>query len=129
MASSAPRDFAACAHERSVWVLDSRSPTTGLNWRRAIFIGCQRCICYKAHETVSHATRNIDRKFLFVTGKGGVGKSTVSVAVARGLVRSGRRVLLAVTEKAQVGAMLGGIEITTSVKAVEPRLSVLWVEP
>jgi anion-transporting ArsA/GET3 family ATPase len=38
-------------------------------------------------------------------------------------------VLLAVTEKAQVGAMLGGIEITTAVKTVEPRLSVLWVEP
>lgn len=78
---------------------------------------------------MSHATRNIDRKFLFVTGKGGVGKSTVSVALARGLVSKGRRVLLAVTEKAQVGAMLGGVEITTTVKPVEPGLSVLWVEP
>ena len=78
---------------------------------------------------MSHATSNIDRKFLFVTGKGGVGKSTVSVALARALVRLGRRVLLAVTEKGQVGAMLGGVEITTDVVAVEPGLSVLWVEP
>lgn len=78
---------------------------------------------------MSQATRNIDRKFLFVTGKGGVGKSTVSVALARGLAASGRRVLLAVTEKAQVGQMLGGVEVTTEVTAVEPKLSVLWVEP
>lgn len=78
---------------------------------------------------MSQATRNIDRKFLFVTGKGGVGKSTVSVVLAKGLVRSGRRVLLAVTETAQVGASLGGIEIDTEVREVEPGLSVLWVEP
>lgn len=78
---------------------------------------------------MSQATRNIDRKFLFVTGKGGVGKSTVSVALARGLARSGRRVLLAVTEKARVGAMLGGVDITPKVSPVEPGLAVLWVEP
>lgn len=78
---------------------------------------------------MSQATRNIDRKFLFVTGKGGVGKSTVSVALARGLAASGRRVLLAVTEKAQVGQMLGNVEVTTEVGAVDSKLSVLWVEP
>jgi anion-transporting ArsA/GET3 family ATPase len=78
---------------------------------------------------VSHATRNIDRKFLFVTGKGGVGKSTVSVALARALASRGRRVLLAVTEQAQVGPMLGGVEITTDVQVVDEGLSVIWVEP
>lgn len=77
---------------------------------------------------MSGATRNIDRKFLFVTGKGGVGKSTVSVAIARALAASGRRVLLAVTEQGQAGQMLGGIEITTEVQQVGGGLAVLWVE-
>ncbi len=35
-----------------------------------------------------------DRRFLFVTGKGGVGKSTVAAALARALAGRGRRVLL-----------------------------------
>lgn len=76
-----------------------------------------------------HATSNIDRKFLFVTGKGGVGKSTVSVSLARALAALGRRVLLAVTEQAQVGQMLGGIDITPDVRPVGDGLSVVWVEP
>jgi anion-transporting ArsA/GET3 family ATPase len=78
---------------------------------------------------VSQTTRNIDRKFLFVTGKGGVGKSTVSVALARALADRGRRVLLAVTEQAQVGQMLGGLEITGDVQEVDGTLSVVWVDP
>lgn len=36
-----------------------------------------------------------DRRLLFVTGKGGVGKSTVSAALGRSLAAQGRRVLLA----------------------------------
>ncbi|MBN2192731.1 MAG: P-loop NTPase [Polyangiaceae bacterium] len=36
-----------------------------------------------------------DRRFLFVTGKGGVGKSTVTAALALALARRGRRVLVA----------------------------------
>ena len=35
-----------------------------------------------------------DRRFIYVTGKGGVGKTTVSAALARALARRGRRVLL-----------------------------------
>lgn len=76
-----------------------------------------------------HATSNIDRKFLFVTGKGGVGKSTVSVSLARALAALGRRVLLAVTEQAQVGQMLGGVDITPDVRSVGDGLFVVWVEP
>lgn len=77
---------------------------------------------------MSQTTRNIDRKFLFVTGKGGVGKSTVSVALARALAARGRRVLLAVTEQAQVGQMLGGVEVTGDVQLVDGTLSVVWVD-
>jgi len=36
-----------------------------------------------------------ERRFLFVTGKGGVGKSTVAAALARALAARGKRVLLA----------------------------------
>jgi anion-transporting ArsA/GET3 family ATPase len=78
---------------------------------------------------VSDAIRTIDRKFVFVTGKGGVGKSTVSVAVAGALARGGRRVLLAVTEPAPVSALLGGMAITPDVTKVGEGLFVLWVEP
>ncbi len=48
-----------------------------------------------------------DQRFLFVTGKGGVGKTTVSVALARHLAKNGRRVLLAVTEGAGASRLLG----------------------
>ncbi|MCA9609088.1 MAG: AAA family ATPase, partial [Myxococcales bacterium] len=36
-----------------------------------------------------------DREFLFVTGKGGVGKTTVSAALALAAAKKGKRVLLA----------------------------------
>lgn len=39
-----------------------------------------------------------DRRFLFVTGKGGVGKTTVTASLARGASLTGRRVLLATTD-------------------------------
>lgn len=41
-----------------------------------------------------------ERRFLFVTGKGGVGKTTVSASLARAASRAGRRVLLAATDRA-----------------------------
>jgi anion-transporting ArsA/GET3 family ATPase len=36
----------------------------------------------------------LDRRLVFVTGKGGVGKSTVAAALATLAARSGRRTLL-----------------------------------
>lgn len=71
----------------------------------------------------------IDRKFLFVTGKGGVGKTTASVALAKALAAAGRRVLLAVTERAQVGALLGGVRVDNELSEASPGLFVLLVEP
>lgn len=47
-----------------------------------------------------------DRRFLFVTGKGGVGKTTVSASLARGAARAGRRVLLASTDPAPYAELL-----------------------
>jgi anion-transporting ArsA/GET3 family ATPase len=42
--------------------------------------------------------KTFERRFLFVTGKGGVGKTTVSAALARALAQRGRRVLLAASD-------------------------------
>lgn len=39
-----------------------------------------------------------DRRLVFITGKGGVGKSTVTAALARALARDGRRVLVLETD-------------------------------
>jgi len=50
--------------------------------------------------------KTFERRFLFVTGKGGVGKTTVSAALARALALRGRRVLLAATEVAPYRELL-----------------------
>jgi Anion-transporting ATPase len=49
-----------------------------------------------------------ERRFLFVTGKGGVGKTTVSASLARAASRAGRRVLLAATDRAVYRELLPG---------------------
>jgi anion-transporting ArsA/GET3 family ATPase len=63
------------------------------------------------------------RRFLFVTGKGGVGKSTVCAALAQSLAAEGRRVLVAVTgAKERLSALLGGAPLDTDVREVVPRV-------
>jgi putative protein kinase ArgK-like GTPase of G3E family len=48
------------------------------------------------------------RRFLFVTGKGGVGKTTFSAALAMALAREGKRVLVALCNtKERLSAVLG----------------------
>jgi anion-transporting ArsA/GET3 family ATPase len=49
-----------------------------------------------------------DRQFLFVTGKGGVGKTTVAASLARAKSRAGQRVLLAATDSAVYRELLPG---------------------
>jgi anion-transporting ArsA/GET3 family ATPase len=63
------------------------------------------------------------RRFLFVTGKGGVGKTTVSLAIGRALAERGRRVLLAVTGKKEpVSSVLGTAPLGTEIRELTPRL-------
>jgi len=47
-----------------------------------------------------------EKRFLFVTGKGGVGKTTVAASLARALSQRGRRVLLAATDTAPYRELL-----------------------
>lgn len=72
---------------------------------------------------------DLQKRFLFVTGKGGVGKTTASVALARAIAENGRRVLLTVTEPVQVPSLLGVSELRTEVMPVNERLSVCLLEP
>ena len=70
-------------------------------------------------------------RFLFFTGKGGVGKTSISCAAAIQLAEAGKRVLLVSTDPAsnvgQVFCINIGNKITT-VPAVE-RLSALEIDP
>jgi anion-transporting ArsA/GET3 family ATPase len=63
------------------------------------------------------------RRFLFVTGKGGVGKTTISAALALALAESGRRVLVAVMGvKEGISSLLGHPPLGTDITELAPRL-------
>lgn len=70
-------------------------------------------------------------RFLFFTGKGGVGKTSIACAAAVGLAAEGKRVLLVSTDPASnVGQVFGiriGNQITTV--AAVPNLSALEIDP
>lgn len=70
-------------------------------------------------------------KFLFFTGKGGVGKTSVACATAVWLADQGRRVLLVSTDPASNVGQVFGIRIGNSIKAVESvaNLSALEIDP
>ena len=64
------------------------------------------------------------RRFLFVTGKGGAGKTTVSAALALALSARGRRVLLATSgAKERISPLFAGAELGTS---IEPLADGVW---
>ncbi|PTL79599.1 ArsA-related P-loop ATPase [Vitiosangium sp. GDMCC 1.1324] len=72
-----------------------------------------------------------ERRALLVSGKGGVGKTTVTAALARAAVASGRRVLLAEVEAASenqdapspLGSLVGARASGSQVTEVSPGLS------
>lgn len=70
-------------------------------------------------------------RFLFFTGKGGVGKTSIACATALELTRQGKRVLLASTDPASNVGQVFGLAIgnqITAVPAVE-NLSALEIDP
>jgi anion-transporting ArsA/GET3 family ATPase len=72
----------------------------------------------------------LEREFLFTSGKGGVGKTTVAVALGRALAARGRRVLVGLLD-ASLGARLLGVETLTS-GHMQPCAERLWatlIEP
>jgi len=71
-----------------------------------------------------------DRRFIFVTGKGGVGKTTVSAALARALAARGKRVLIAMCNaKERISAMFASDVVGTEIVPVAERIWAVNMEP
>src|ERR1035441_7800315 len=70
-------------------------------------------------------------RFLFFTGKGGVGKTSLACASAIALADGGRRVLLVSTDPASNLDEVLGVNLTSSPTAIAsvPRLSALNIDP
>lgn len=70
------------------------------------------------------------RRFLFVTGKGGVGKTTVCAAMATALAAAGRRVLVAACgAEERLSAVLETRPIGGDVVEVRPNLFAVFITP
>jgi anion-transporting ArsA/GET3 family ATPase len=70
------------------------------------------------------------RRFLFLTGKGGVGKTTVSAALGLALAARGKRVLIVMPHtKERLSAVLGTKPIGPDVTQVADRLWAVNVDP
>src|SRR3982751_3099211 len=71
-----------------------------------------------------------DRRFLIVTGKGGVGKTTVCAAEALAIAHKGKRVLVAMCNaKERLSAMLGSDLVGNEVMPVAPNVWAVNMEP
>ncbi len=70
-------------------------------------------------------------RFLFFTGKGGVGKTSIACATAIQLAEAGKRVLLVSTDPASNVGQVFGISIGNNITAVPavPRLAALEIDP
>ncbi len=71
-----------------------------------------------------------DQRFVFVTGKGGVGKTTVSVALGAGLATSGKRVLVVVASgRGRAAHLLGASSVSSTPREVQPGLFAMYIDP
>ena len=70
-------------------------------------------------------------RFLFFTGKGGVGKTSVACATALTLAKAGKKVLLVSTDPASNVGQVFGVTIGNTVTAIQdvPGLSALEIDP
>jgi arsenite-transporting ATPase len=70
-------------------------------------------------------------RFLFFTGKGGVGKTSIACATAIQLAEAGRRVLLVSTDPASNVGQVFGVNIGNQITAIPavPRLFALEIDP
>jgi anion-transporting ArsA/GET3 family ATPase len=70
------------------------------------------------------------RRFLFITGKGGTGKTTVTAALAVALAARGKRVLVAVSEpKERISGLLGVPPMGPDVTEVKPNIFAVKINP
>lgn len=72
----------------------------------------------------------LDKRLLVVIGKGGVGKSTVSAALALAAARAGKRVLVCeVNTKERVSALLEARPVGSRIGRLEEKIDAVDVEP
>jgi Mrp family chromosome partitioning ATPase len=72
----------------------------------------------------------LDRRLVIVTGKGGVGKSTVTAALALLAARAGKRVLVCeVNAQERIAALLGAPPLGTAQRPVAPGVTAVNVTP
>ena len=72
----------------------------------------------------------LDRRLLIVSGKGGVGKTTVSAALGIVAARHGRRVLLAEVEgKGALGSLFGNPDLGTNPTELRPGIWGMTISP
>lgn len=69
------------------------------------------------------------QRLVVVTGKGGVGKSAVTAALALSAARAGRRVLAVEVGRGRVGALLGTPALRAEPARVRPGVSAAVIEP
>ena len=69
------------------------------------------------------------QRLIVVTGKGGVGKSAVTAALARAASRAGKRVLAVEVGRGRVGALLGAARTDGEPRRVSPGLWAATIEP
>ncbi len=79
-------------------------------------------------------SRLVQRRLIIVTGKGGVGKTTLTAALARRYANEGRRVLAAeivptADTPSQLALALGSGKLTEEPKVIGPNLSAVLVTP
>jgi arsenite-transporting ATPase len=74
---------------------------------------------------------NSPPRFLFFTGKGGVGKTSIACATAIELAQSGKQILLVSTDPASNVGQVFGIKIGNNITAIPavPNLSALEIDP
>lgn len=71
-----------------------------------------------------------DRRFVFVTGKGGVGKTTVTAALALALASHGKRVLIAMCNaKERVSALMGSPPVGSDIAQVAENVWAVNIDP
>jgi len=69
------------------------------------------------------------QRLVVVTGKGGVGKSSVTAALAHAASAAGRRVLAVEVGRGRLGPLLGAGDLTTEPRAIATRLTAAAIEP
>lgn len=72
--------------------------------------------------------QRLDQKLVVVTGKGGVGKSTVATALASACARAGQRTLLAVLHASDAGHPEFGVNAGYAPRPVEPNLDLCSID-